>query len=239
MRRSLGKLAYYNLANSVSILGVLPLCILFLKDGSQYLIPLIVFNNIMDDLDGILAATLDIRSEFGAILDNVCDGFSHTLFVMLIAMGWYAGPWEDANFVTLAVGLSGLAAASALLLRVVTRLSPTSAKGTGSATNELIRHLPFILLLSNDYDFDPALVLIPTFAIHAVSLLAPFRMPYLIRSMTKSVTAISLVNVALVLAWLVPDTTLVIAACFVISYLFSFGWGCLQWLKQVEPKESK
>ncbi len=41
MRRSLGKLAYNNLANGVSILGVLPLCILFLKDGfQQYLIPL-------------------------------------------------------------------------------------------------------------------------------------------------------------------------------------------------------
>jgi hypothetical protein len=58
-------------------------------------------------------------------------------------------------------------------------------------------------------------------------MLAPFRMPYLIRSLTKSATAISLVNVAIVVAWLVPSTTLMIAACFVISYLYSFGRGCI------------
>ena len=55
-----------------------------------------------------------------------------------------------------------------------------------------------------------------------------------IRSLTKSATAISLVNVALVLAWLVPDTTLIIAGCFVISYLYSFGLGAVTWLKQVK-----
>jgi phosphatidylglycerophosphate synthase len=86
MRRSLGTIAYGNLANAVSILGVLPLCLLFLNDGFQYLIPLIVYNNFMDDLDGVLAGKLNIRSEFGAILDNVCDAFSHTLFVMLVVM---------------------------------------------------------------------------------------------------------------------------------------------------------
>ena len=48
-------------------------------------------------------------------------------------------------------------------------------------------------------------------------MLAPFRMPYLIRSLTKSATAISLVNVALVVAWLWPTATPVIAACFVAA----------------------
>ncbi len=237
MRRSLGKLAYNNLANGVSILGVLPLCILFLKDGSQYLIPLIVYNNIMDDLDGILAAKLKIKSEFGAILDNVCDAFSHTLFVMLVAMR-YADLGSGANIVSMAIVLCGLTAATALVLRVVSRLSPETATGTGSPTNELVRHLLFILLLSNDYEFNPAPILIVTFALHAVSMLAPFRMPYLIRSLTNTATAISLVNAALVVAWLVPDTRLVIAACFVISYLYSFGWGCFKWLKQVEAGAS-
>ena len=47
---------YRNLANIASILGVLPLILLFLEDGYRYLIPLIIFNNVMDDLDGILAA---------------------------------------------------------------------------------------------------------------------------------------------------------------------------------------
>jgi len=240
MRRSLGKLAYNNLANGVSILGVLPLCILFLKDDfQQYLIPLIVYNNIMDDLDGILATKLNIKSEFGALLDNVCDAFSHTLFVMLVMMR-YADIPAGANIVTMAIVLSGLTAAVAILLRVVSRLIPSSATGTGSPTNELVRHLLFVLLLlPDDYDFNARAVLVAMFTLHSVSIFVPIRMPYLIRSLTKSATAISLVNVALVVAWLVPDTTLAIAACFVISYLYSFGWGCFKWLQQVQPKASE
>ncbi len=234
MRRSPGNLVYNNLANGVSILGVLPLCLLFLTDGFQYLIPLIVYNNIMDDLDGILATKLNIKSEFGAILDNVCDGFSHTLFVMLIAME-YANLGKGVDTVSIAVVLCGLAAATALLLRVVSRLAPKTATGTGSPTNELTRHLLFVLLLEKIYGFNPAPILIATFALHAVSMLAPIRMPYLIRSLTKSATAISLVNIALVMAWLVPDTTLVIAGCFVISYLYSFGRGCIKRIQQVQP----
>jgi len=234
MRTSIGRCVYNNLANGVSILGVLPLCLLFLTDGFQYLIPLIVYNNIMDDLDGILATKLNIKSEFGAILDNVCDGFSHTLFVMLIAME-YANLGKGVDTVSIAVVLCGLAAATALLLRVVSRLAPKTATGTGSPTNELTRHLLFVLLLEKIYGFNPAPILIATFALHAVSMLAPIRMPYLIRSLTKSATAISLVNIALVMAWLVPDTTLVIAGCFVISYLYSFGRGCIKRIQQVQP----
>jgi phosphatidylserine synthase len=231
MRTSIGRRVYNNLANGVSILGVLPLCLLFLKDGSQYLIPLIVYNNIMDDLDGILAAKLNIKSEFGAILDNVCDAFSHTLFIMLVAM-WYADLGNGLDVLSTAVVLAGLTAAAALVLRVVSRLSPTAPTGTGSATNELMRHLLFVLLLVKSYEFNLAPVLIATFALHAVSMLAPFPMPYLIRTLTKSATAISLVNVALVIAWLVPITTPAIAACFVIGYLYSFGSGCFKWLRQ-------
>ena len=145
----------------------------------------------------------------------------------------YADLGVAADIVTITIVLSGLTAATALVLRVVSRLAPNSATGTGSPTNELVRHLLFVLLLANAYEFNPAPILIITFALHAVSMLAPIRMPYLIRSLTKSATAISLVNVALVVAWLVPATTPVIAACFVISYLYSFGWGCLKWLPQV------
>ncbi|MCH8829799.1 MAG: CDP-alcohol phosphatidyltransferase family protein [Planctomycetes bacterium] len=237
MRISAGRIIYHNLANTVSILGVLPLCLLFLENGVQYLIPLIIYNNIMDDLDGILAAKLHIKSEFGAILDNVCDAFSHTLFVLLVTME-FADLGNGTNRVTLltmAIVLSGLAAATTLVLRVVSRLSPKSATGTGSATNELVRHLLFVLLLEKIYGFNPAPILIATFALHAVSMLAPIRMPYLIRSLTKSATAISLVNMALAVAWLVPYTTLVIAGCFVISYLYSCGWGCIKRIRQVQP----
>ena len=69
------------MANVVSILGVLPICILFGEHGYDYLLPLIVYNNIMDDLDGVLAAKLNIKSNFGARLDNVCDAIAHSVFV--------------------------------------------------------------------------------------------------------------------------------------------------------------
>ncbi len=78
------KYLYRNLPNIVSFLGVLPLCILLRADAFVYLCPLIVFNNIMDDLDGILAKKLGLRSEFGAGLDNVCDAVAHILIAMVV-----------------------------------------------------------------------------------------------------------------------------------------------------------
>ena len=38
----------------------------------------------MDDLDGILAVKLDIKSNLGALLDNVCDAISHTMIMMVV-----------------------------------------------------------------------------------------------------------------------------------------------------------
>ncbi len=229
MLKSFGKTVYKNLANIVSILGVLPLAILFLKDGYQYLIPLIVYNNIMDDLDGILAGKLNIRSQFGAILDNVCDAFAHTVFVMVVAMQ----VWTDQGGVWGGVCAAlSLVAATSLVLRVVSRLDPAAVTGTGSPTNELVRHIFFVLLLSQMFGFTPAPLLIAVFLFHAVSLLAPFRMPWMIRSLTKSATAIGLVNVSLVVAWLVPYAAPPIAATFLLSYLLSFAWGGICWINQ-------
>jgi len=228
MRKSLGRFVYDNLANLVSILGVLPLCLLFLKDGFQYLIPLIVYNNVMDDLDGILAAKLNLKSEFGGILDNVCDAVSHTVFVMLVGMQ-FGVVGNSAGFMAVAVVVFSLMAAVALVLRVVCRLTPASAVGFGSSTNELVRHLFFIMLLANEYEFNPAPVLIATFALHAVSMHVPFPMQYQIRSLTKSASAISLVNVGLVVTWLLPPATPVIAACFMSTYLVSFLTGGIRW----------
>jgi phosphatidylserine synthase len=234
MRNSAGRIIYDNLANTVSILGVLPLCLLFLENGIDYLIPLIVYNNIMDDLNVILAAKLHIKSEFGAILDNVCDAFSHTVFVMLVTMQYGNITSDDASLFTAAIALTGLVAAVALVLRVVSRLVPSSAPGAGSPTNELIRHLLFVLLLEHTYGFNPALLLSVTFTLHAVSMLAPFKMPYMIRSLAQSATSVILVNVALVVAWLLPTTLQVITGCFVGTYLCSFMVGGLRWFLQAE-----
>ncbi|NOY41676.1 MAG: hypothetical protein GXP26_07570 [Planctomycetes bacterium] len=217
-----------NLANIVSILGALPICLLFGKDGYQYLLPLIIYNNVMDDLDGILAAKLNIQSNLGALLDNICDLVAHSVFVMIVGMYYFQemGAQEAGHPSLGGICLAAsLLATSAMILRVVTRINPASETGTGSPTNELIRHVFFVLLVASIFAFDPTPYLIVTFLLHSVSMLVQFKMPYLIRSLTKSATSIGLINVALLVAWLLPSAAPVVAASFFLSYLASFAAG--------------
>jgi len=201
---------YKNIPNIVSILGVLPLIALFTEEGYVYLIPLIIYNNIMDDLDGILAGKLNIRSAFGARLDNVCDAISHTIIIMAVGMhyGWVCG----------LVGLIGI---SAILIRSVSRLDPDIVKGTGSPTNELIRHTLFALLLAGMFDFNPTLPLVVIFIVHTITMFIKYPMPYMIRSQAKTTSAILLVNVSLIVAWLIPYAAPIIAGGFILTYLYS------------------
>jgi len=203
---------YRNIANAVSILGVLPLALLFLEDGYNYLIPLIIFNNIMDDLDGILAAKLNIRIQFGANLDNVCDAVAHTIIIFAIG----------AHFGGILMIVCTIAAGS-LILRVVSRLHPETPTSTGSATNELMRHLLLTILLSQVFSFESEPFLIVVFLLHSVSMIMPYTMPGLLRGRAKSIIAIGLINVALVVAWLIPASTTLVAAAFFITYLHAFN----------------
>lgn len=201
---------FTNLPNIVSILGVLPIGFLLHAQGYQYLIPIIIFNNVMDDLDGILAKELNLKSDFGARLDNVCDAVSHIMLAMVVGMHY--------GLVTAA---ASVLASIAILIRVVSRLDPVSPNSGGSPTNELIRHILFVLILSNIFTVNPEPYLIAVFLINIVSLLIPYNMPYMIRSLAKSTATICLVNVALALAWLVPITAPFIAGCFFLSYICS------------------
>jgi phosphatidylserine synthase len=216
-----GNFIYRNLANAVSILGVLPLVLLFLEDGYRYLIPLIIFNNMMDDLDGVLAAKLNIRSRFGADLDNTCDAVAHVILTLVVG----------AHFGSLLIAVSAIAAGS-ILLRVTSRVNPDTVNGVGSPTNELMRHMLFVLLLAGQFDFAPEVFLIPVFLFHSVSMLVPFKMPAMIRIRIKSAVMVGLVNMALVAAWLLPPVTPVIAAAFFGTYLYSFVTGTVQWAKE-------
>jgi len=209
-----------NLPNIVSILGVLPLCILLREDAFVYLCPLIVFNNIMDDLDGILAKKLGLRSEFGAGLDNVCDAVAHILIAMVVG-SHYGG-------VVLA---ASLLSAVAILVRVVQRLAPSIIAGTGTPTNELMRHVLLLIILQELYGFNSTPYLVTAYILNSVSMLVPFAMPHLIRSKAKSTTEILCVNAALALAWGVPITAPIIAAAFFGSYLYSFVAGGVRWLR--------
>ena len=203
-------------ANFVSILGVLPIAVLVFDGGRDYLIPLMLYNNIMDDLDGILAGKLGITSPFGARLDNVCDAIAHTAFVLVVGIP-RGGLCAAAS----------LAAVTAIILRSVSRLDPARA-AAGSPTNELMRHMLFILLLAGLTGVSATPYLTVAFVLHTMSMLVTYRMPRLIRSMTTSAAAIGLLNVVLIVAWLVPSTTPLIAAAFILTYLSSFAWGALR-----------
>ena len=220
MEKSPGNIVRRNLANAVSVLGVLPMGLLFLDGGYRFLIPFIIYNNVMDDLDGVLARKLKIGSQLGANLDNVCDTVVHVTLVLLVGahFGW-------------SVMLVGMVAATAVILRLTGRLDPETSKTNGSPTNELIRHMLFVLLLADGFDFDPVPVLILLFVFHAVTMVAPFKLPIMIRGLTKSATGIAIVNVALVVAWLVPMLTPFIATAFFATYLYSFALGGGRWLK--------
>ena len=210
MPKHFREIVYKNIPNIVSILGVLPLSMLFWDHGFQYIIPLIVYNNIMDDLDGILAIKLNLKSDFGARLDNVCDAVSHTILVMVIGVHY-----------GLICGLISLVAVGAILIRSVSGLDPSKVEGIGSPTNELIRHALFALLLADMFNFNPAWPLMVIFLMNTISMFLPHPMPYMIRSQAKTTPAIMLVNISLILAWLVPYTTPVIAGGFILSYLYS------------------
>lgn len=216
-----GNFVHRNLANATSILGVLPLVLLFLEDGYRYLIPLIIFNNVMDDLDGILAAKLNIRSRFGADLDNVCDAVAHVALLLAVS----------AHFGGLVL-MTGMVAATSIILRVVTRVNPDGQTGNGSPTNELMRHMLLVLLLTQVFDVAPEFYLGLIFILHSVTLIAPFKLPILIRGLAKTVTLVTLVNVALVAAWLIPSLTPFITAAFISTYMYSFVVGGVQWLKE-------
>ncbi len=211
---------YRNLANATSILGVLPLVFLFMEDGHLYLVPLIIFNNVMDDLDGILAAKLNIRSRFGADLDNVCDAVVHA--ALALAVGAHVGG---------PVMIVSMIAAASIILRATCRLNPDAVTGLGSPTNELARHMLFVLLLTQTYDIAPEPYLTLMFILHSATMIVPFKLPVLLRGLAKTATAITLVNVALVAAWLIPTVTPLIATAFVTTYLYSFIVGGGRWLK--------
>ena len=221
-----------NLANIVSILGVLPICILFREHAYQYLIPLIVYNNFMDDLDGVLAARLNIQSDFGALLDNICDAIAHTAFVMFV--GVHVVQHTEYSYLAEVCFATSLLAAVSIIVRTVSRIDPTAVTGRGSPTNELIRHIFFVLLLKQIFLCDPTPYLIVIFILHAVSMHVPFKMPFLIRSLTKSPVAIGMVNVALLLAWLWHFAAPIVAASFFVTYLASFFAGTFRWLRKAD-----
>ncbi len=203
-----------NLANAISILGVLPLAILFFENDYLYLIPLIIYNNIMDDLDGLVATKLNIRSQFGANLDNVCDAVAHTILLMVVSV----------HFGGLVL-LAGMIASTSIILRATSRLNLKAVTGVGSPTNELMRHLLFVLILMQYFDVNHGYYLLLIFILHSITMIVPIKLVFLIRGLAKTATAVLLVNISLLTVWLVPVLAPLIALAFFSTYLYSFIIG--------------
>lgn len=202
---------YRNIPNIVSILGVLPLALLFLDNGFQYIIPLIIFNNIMDDLDGALASKLNLRSKFGADLDNVCDAVAHSLIV--IAVGIHFGTY---------CSLVAMLPATAIILRIVTRLQATDSTCYGSPTNELTRHIMFVICLSTMFSFNPEPYLMIVFVLNTISMLIKIPMPHLICNQVNTHLKMVFLNLLMISILVVPMTAPYIIGIFIVSYIYSF-----------------
>ncbi len=118
-----------------------------------------------------------------------------------------------------------------ILLRTTARVDPSSDAGGGTPTNELMRHILFVVVLARTYDFDPAWALSAVFVLNSFSMLAPFEMPHLVRSRATTATRVAILNLALLVAWLIPHAVAIIAAPFFATYLYSLVVGMLRWLR--------
>ena len=197
-----------------------PLSLLLLEDGFKYFPALVIYNNVMDDLDGILARKLDLKSDFGARLDNVADAVSHILIALVVG----------AHYGGIVLAVSGVAA-TAILVRVVQRLAPSPVSGIGTPTNELMRHLLLLVVVQNAFDLDITSYLVGVFLLNSVSMLVPFSMPHLIRARTNSDASVTGVNVALAVAWGVSLIAPLVAAAFFGAYLYSFAVSGSAWIR--------
>lgn len=206
----MGGFLFKNIANIVSILGVLPLALLYLDNGYQYLLPLIVFNNVMDDLDGILATKLNIKSRFGADLDNVCDAVAHVAITLALG-AHFSGIVLIASMIT----------SGAIIIRATSRLNPDRLSG-GSPTNELMRHIFFVLILSNFFTFDPEYVLVVVLFLNTISMSSSKEMIFMLRSQATTVSLVILVNIALILSLVLPILSPYTALMFFMAYLYAF-----------------
>jgi len=212
MFKAFGVHIYKNCANFISLLGLAPVCLLFYDGGFQFIVPFIIYNNIMDDLDGMVAKKLGIRSQFGANVDNICDAVAHSAIV--IAVGTHFGG---------VLIVFSLVAAFSIVLRTANRIEPNSIAGEGSQTNELLRHAMFILLIGEMVELNVVPVLAVIFLMNSISMLLPIRLPFMFAHYAKTPASMAWFNISLMLAYWVQPLTYLIGAAFFMTYIYSFS----------------
>ena len=98
-----------------------------------------------------------------------------------------------------------------------------------------MRHIVLVLTATTYLEWSAPPLLIAAFVLNAASMLLPYRLPHMIRSLTTSATGIAMVNASLLVACLVPVTAPVIALCFGLPYLYSLTAGAIGWARRPAP----
>ena len=207
----MGTYIYKNCANLLSLLGVAPLFILFQEGGFQYIIPLIIYNNILDDLDGFVAKKLKIRTQYGGNLDNICDAVAHSIIVISVGIHFEGS-----------LALFSIVAVSSIILRITNRFELGSNFKGGTQTNELMRHIMFILILSELEGFNPSPILALVFVLNSISMLITIPFPFMLVHFTNNSTSLTLFNFSLILAFLVKPLSYIFGGAFLLTYIYSF-----------------
>lgn len=79
----------------------------FVSTGAyQLVVAVVLVCSLLDKLDGLVAKLFDCRSEFGAVLDAVADGFCYGFFIIVLASHSWV-PWLPVVLIV-ALGVTNL-----------------------------------------------------------------------------------------------------------------------------------
>jgi hypothetical protein len=167
----------------------------------------------------ILKRLLEPADRNGTVLDlgggvGLWTSFFAERFRHVIAVGTYFGG---------ALTVISLIAAFSIVLRTAARIDPNSISDQGTQTNELLRHIMFILLIGEMTGLNLVPILTTIFLMNSISMLLPTRFPFMLVHYAKTPVSMMWFNISLILAYWFQPLTYLIGAAFFITYIYSFS----------------
>jgi MFS superfamily sulfate permease-like transporter len=86
-----------------------------------------------------------------------------------------------------------------------------------------MRHIFFVLILSDIFTFNPEYILVVVLILNIISMSSSKKMTTMLRSQAKTAFLVILVNVSLILSLLLPILSPYIAFIFFVTYLYAFS----------------
>jgi phosphatidylserine synthase len=123
-------------ANSISLLGIIPVFLLLYPQMYSYFPLIASFNILADDLDGIVARSMGTNSERGRFIDILCDAFSHIVLLMAAA--------KNHGFF---IKLLALTALVSMISRLASSSLKKVGKFNGTTTNEYVVSMHLVIAL--------------------------------------------------------------------------------------------